>query len=89
MGFCGIDFGLCPAFAATQANDDAKRREVAQEWSERYGADIKPEDVNCDGCVSDFGKKFSHCQECEIRKCGFSKAGRELRLLRGLRMRKA
>ena len=69
IAFCGLACNECPAFLATQANDDTKRGEVARRWSDDYKDDIKPEDINCDGCKSDSGLLFSHCTRCEIRKC--------------------
>ena len=50
-----------------------ERRKVAELWSKQYNADIKPEDVNCDGCLSESGRLIGHCKVCEIRKCGRDK----------------
>ena len=66
---CGILCHECGAYIATKADDDAKRKEVAELWSTEYGADVKPEDINCDGCLSDGERLFSHCTVCDIRKC--------------------
>jgi len=52
IAFCGIDCAECKAFIATQENSDAKRREVAEEWSKEFGEKINPKDINCDGCLS-------------------------------------
>jgi len=69
IGCCGIDCSECGAYIATQTNDDAKRAEVAKQWSEQYRADIKPEQVVCNGCAS-AGPWFQYAEKiCEIRKC--------------------
>jgi hypothetical protein len=74
IAFCGLDCFQCGALLATRENDDAKRREVADLWSKEFGADIQPQDINCDGCTSEGGILFHHCEVCEIRKCGKAKA---------------
>ena len=71
--FCGLICSECGAFIATQNDDDQKRAEVAKLWSQQYNIDIKPEDINCDGCTSDSDRHIGHCQVCEIRKCGKQK----------------
>jgi hypothetical protein len=73
IAFCGIPCDECGTFQATRNNDDQKRVEVARLWSEKFKADIKPEDINCDGCHSEGGNLFSHCTVCEIRSCGREK----------------
>ena len=70
IAFCGINCSSCPAFIATQKDDDDERRKVAELWSKAYDANLKPEDINCNGCISKSEPFFSHCQVCEIRKCG-------------------
>jgi hypothetical protein len=73
IAMCGINCAECPAFLATRENNVQKRKEVAEQWSKEYQAEFKAEDINCDGCS--FGKErlFSHCQVCEIRRCGREK----------------
>ena len=71
---CGLLCNECGAFIATSNDDDERRAEVAQLWSKQYNQDIKPEDINCDGCTSDSDLLFGHCKVCEIRKCGKEKA---------------
>jgi hypothetical protein len=73
IAFCGLDCAHCGAYRATQADDDALRAATAREWSERYGVDIAPEQIVCDGCRGD-GRKFGYCEHvCELRKCGLQK----------------
>jgi len=74
IAFCGLDCHECGAFLATQNDDGEKRSEVAKLWSKQFNVDIKPADINCDGCHSDGENVFSHCKVCEIRKCGKEKS---------------
>ena len=73
IAYCGIVCTECPAFIATQQNDDAKRKKVAEMWSKQYKMAVKLEDVNCDGCTSGSQKLLNYCSICEIRKCGQDK----------------
>ncbi len=70
VGFCGIVCTECPGYIATQKDDDEQRKKIAEMWSKQFNADIKPEDVNCDGCLSESKRLIGHCRVCEIRKCG-------------------
>jgi hypothetical protein len=72
IAYCGLNCSKCDAYLATQQDSDSKRDETAQKWSRLYRAEIKPEQINCDGCKSD-GQKFLHCNMCEIRRCSISK----------------
>jgi hypothetical protein len=49
ISFCGLTCTECPAFLATQKDDDQERDKVAKLWSKEYHSDIKPEDINCAG----------------------------------------
>jgi len=69
---CGLVCTECPAYLATQANDENKARETAAMWSKMFSIEVKIEDVWCDGCLVE-GKKCAHCGECEIRACVFEK----------------
>ena len=73
IAICGISCNECGAYIATKTDDDEKRKETAELWTKEYNADIKPEDIYCDGCVSQSQIHFKHCHVCEIRKCGLEK----------------
>lgn len=73
IAYCGLDCATCSAYIATQKNDNNERKKVAEEWSKTYNANIKPEDINCDGCTSDSTRLFNYPKECKIRKCGIEK----------------
>jgi hypothetical protein len=73
IAYCGITCSECPAFVATQKDDDQLRAETAKKWSEMFKASIRPEDINCDGCMADSQRLFSQVPVCEIRKCARSK----------------
>jgi len=73
IAYCGITCSECPAFLATQKDDQEERTKVAEMWSKEFDADLKPEDINCDGCLLETGRLFSHPKVCEIRKCGLER----------------
>ena len=73
IAVCGLKCSDCEAYIATQQDDDAKRAEVAENWSKMFNADLKAEDITCDGCIAENGRHFSHCNVCEIRACGIEK----------------
>ncbi|OQY24673.1 MAG: hypothetical protein B6I35_00910 [Anaerolineaceae bacterium 4572_32.2] len=70
IAYCGLVCTDCPAYVATQSDDNAARERVAAQWREEFDApNITAEMINCNGCLSETGPKFSHCAECEIRAC--------------------
>ena len=73
IGFCGLICTDCPAYLAKQNDNNDLRTKTAEEWSKMYGADIKPEHINCEGCTT-AGKKIHHWNECQMRICGQEKA---------------
>jgi hypothetical protein len=70
---CGLVCSECPAFIATQKNDFAEKVKVAKIWSEMYKSEIKPEDINCDGCLAKTERHIAYYSTCEIRKCASEK----------------
>jgi len=68
VAYCGLVCSDCPTFQATQNDDDAARQKTASLYSEKFGFNLKPEDINCDGCLSNGEKLIAYCQTCKIRK---------------------
>lgn len=74
LAMCGLECCGCEAYGATEKDDDKLRKEVAKKWSREFGVEIKPEEIQCKGCVSEEGPWFKQCHVCEIRKCGKEKS---------------
>lgn len=73
VAYCGLVCSSCPAFLATQNDDDAAREKTAAYYAQKYGLNLKPEEINCDGCKSETGRLIGYCSACEIRKCNRDK----------------
>ena len=74
IAYCGLVCNECPAYLATQADDDAMRDKVAAEWSEAFGGSLTKEAINCDGCLGTGGRKVGYCDECPIRVCAVERS---------------
>ena len=73
IAYCGLTCRQCGAYEATMNDDNQKRVEVAKQWSRQYSTILKPEDIECEGCLSMSENLFKHCLVCDIRKCGLEK----------------
>jgi hypothetical protein len=73
IAYCGLVCSNCPTYLATQNDDDIAREKTAALYSEKFGLNFKPSEINCDGCLSTGGKLIGYCQSCEIRKCALAK----------------
>ncbi|MCG8683477.1 MAG: DUF3795 domain-containing protein [Desulfobacterales bacterium] len=73
IAFCGLSCTDCPTFLATQANDDEARKKTADMMEKKYGLVFKPEEINCDGCLSKSGVLIGYCSTCKVRACGMEK----------------
>ncbi len=73
IAHCGLACHECGAFIAKRDNDNQKRIETAESWSKIFQAGIKPENINCDGCLSQSGEIMDHCKTCEVRICCMEK----------------
>lgn len=74
IAVCGMMCTKCPVYRATQANDDAARDQVVEQWTKQYGMSLTRGDINCDGCKADSGRLFGHCQKCSMRSCADEKS---------------
>ncbi|MDI7247228.1 MAG: DUF3795 domain-containing protein [Bacillota bacterium] len=70
VAYCGLVCSECPAYIATQNNDEEGRRKTAEKWSEELGITVTAEDCICDGCLAFHGRLGGYCGECPIRACG-------------------
>lgn len=69
IAYCGLVCSNCPTFLATQNDDDVARAKTAALYREKFAFDLKPEEINCDGCKSDGGRLIAYCHSCAIRQC--------------------
>lgn len=74
IAYCGLVCSNCPTYLATQNDDDTARENTAALYSEKFGLNLSPQEINCDGCTSEGGKLIGYCQTCEIRTCAREKS---------------
>ena len=74
IAYCGLVCTSCPQFIATQNDDDVAREKAAKQIAEKFGIYFKPEEINCDGCLSSGGRLIGFCNTCEVRKCGITQS---------------
>ncbi len=86
LGYCGFRCELRPVFVATAKNDDALRRQTAEQWSTLYGEylgahpgrrQLEPQEMSHSGCWST--NVFVGCSICAIRACATRDALYEIR----------
>ncbi len=73
IAYCGLECTRCPAYLATQADDDEMRDKAAAYYNRKFGFNITRKDINCDGCKSTSGRKLAYCQKCNLKKCAEGK----------------
>jgi hypothetical protein len=72
IAYCGLNCAECNAFKATQTKDYEMKKRLAKKWTEGLKVEFKPEDIDCDGCMSD--KISGWCRKiCKIRPCAEEK----------------
>ncbi|MGE5580883.1 MAG: DUF3795 domain-containing protein [Bacillota bacterium] len=75
LAYCGLNCSDCPAYIATQNNDQEGLKQTAEKWSKELKCDIRPEDCVCDGCLPFEGARLGgYCGECPVRACGIKKS---------------
>ena len=74
IGCCGLNCSKCGAYIATQTDDDAKREEVAREWTQNHGHHFTADQINCDGCQANGRAPDWVAKMCPVRKCCREKA---------------
>jgi len=73
IAYCGIVCTDCPAYKATKSGGRTELERVAAQWEKEYHlTNVSIEDVTCDGCLGQEGRKGAHCFECEIRACALT-----------------
>jgi hypothetical protein len=72
IAVCGIVCTDCRAFIATQTNDRKLKEKAAKAWSSKKET-LKPEDIECDGCLATRQRLFKFCEVCGVRRCGYEK----------------
>ena len=74
IAYCGLVCTICPQYIATQNDDVVAREKIAEQIADNFGLYYKPEEINCDGCLSSGGRLIGFCNTCEVRKCGIEKS---------------
>jgi hypothetical protein len=70
FAYCGLDCATCPAYIATQADDQAAKEKIVAEWRIQFNAPEMPvEAATCDGCTAS-GRHGGYCGTCAVRACG-------------------
>lgn len=69
---CGLDCLNCECRIAYLGGDEARKEEIAQNWSIRYQASLSRADIKCQGCMEG-NVHFNWCERCPIRSCVIQK----------------
>jgi hypothetical protein len=74
ISFCGLDCTQCEAYQATQTNDEAAKKIVAEKWQKEFNIPpIETSFVTCDGCTHLDKRLSGYCTQCKIRACGIAR----------------
>jgi hypothetical protein len=69
IAFCGIVCTDCRVLRASQADDTQLKKKVARAWSTKKET-LRPDDIECDGCLPTGQRLFKFCGACDVRRCG-------------------
>ena len=64
---CGYRCDLCLAYKPNVKNNPSNRQKLSDGWFKYFGLQIPPEQIICDGCMSDNPKLID--QACPVRPC--------------------
>ena len=72
-GICSPKCSDCPAWKATHEGTVENREALAAEWTASLGKVFTADDILCDGCRVQDGRKSSYWYSCEIKLCADEK----------------
>ena len=72
FGICGPSCTTCQAYIATRSGNEALSK-IAEEWTKAMKRTFTADDILCDGCRVENGRKSAYCGGCNIRNCATSK----------------
>ena len=61
IAYCGLVCTSCLQYIATQNDDNNAREEIAKQIADKFGLHYKPEEINCDGCLSSEDRHIGFC----------------------------
>ena len=78
ISYCGIMCAGCPVLWATYEKDaqvkEKMRVEIAKMSNNLYGTQFDSKDIgDCDGCMTENGRLFPGCNNCQIRICAMNR----------------
>jgi hypothetical protein len=73
VAYCGLICTECPQYIATQNDDTIAKIKIAEKLQKEFHLNLKPEEINCDGCLSIGKKLLATCSACKIRNCAMEK----------------
>ena len=69
---CGYRCDLCLAYADNIESDD-QRELLSKGWHAIFGIELDPEEIFCDGCLSETSDAVRIDEACLVRPCVMSK----------------